>query len=159
MNPNFNYSIPFLTKIRSYCIEMNKHDYLIPPPARTDFYYTITDFYYTITLDNFELFHLFPEDTCQLLFKNYIQFPSIKDSIYSTLITAILENKIISHDIFYYCLRCQNYPEYTCSQTSTHCCYSYRLTNKTKLVAWTEHYMLSFIPFKNFNVHDLLDNL
>jgi len=151
-NPNFNYSIPFLSKIRSYCIKMNKHDYLIPPPARTDFYYTIT-------LDNFELFHLFPEDTCQLLFKNYIQFPSIKDSIYATLITAILENKIISQDIFYYCLRCQNYPEYTCSQTSTHCCYSYRLTNKTKLVAWTEHYMLSFIPFKNFNVHDLLDNL
>jgi hypothetical protein len=150
MNHNFNYSIPFLSKIRSYCIKMNKHDYLIPPPARTDFYYTIT-------LDNFELFHLFPEDICQLLFKNYIQFPSIKDSIYSTLITAILENKIISHDIFHQCLRCNSYLKYPCSQTSTHCCYSYRLTNKTKLVAWTEHYMLSFIPFKNFNVHDLMN--
>jgi hypothetical protein len=155
LNPNPIYSTPFLNKIRSYCVKSsytysssyvnNQFISLVP---------SITDFYYTITSDNLELFSLFPKDICHLIFKDYIPFSLPKDSIYATLVTAILENKIIPLDIFHQCLRCHNYPKFTCSQTSTHCCYSYSLTHKTSV---PEHYRLSFISFKNFSLNDLMN--
>jgi hypothetical protein len=154
LNPNPIYSTPFLNKIRSYCVKSSYSSSY----ANTQFISlvpSITDFYYTITSDNLELFSLFPKDICHLIFKDYIPFSLPKDSIYATLVTSILENKITPLDIFHQCLRCHNYPKFTCSQTSTHCCYSYKLINNT--FPTIEHYMLSFISLKNFSVNDLMN--
>ena len=155
MNPNYEYSTPFLNKIRSYCMTYSYSSYFINQSLNP----STTDFYYTVAPDNLELFYLFPEDTCHLIFKDYLSFDALKDSIYATLVTLILENKIISRDIFHQCLRCNNYLKYTCGsseQTNNQCAYSYKLINESH---GTENYLLSFIPFKNLNVYDLLDNL
>ena len=155
MITHFNYSIPFLTKIRSYCMKFSYSSYFINQTLKP----STTDFYYTVALDNLELFHFFPEDTCHFIFKNYILFDSLKDSIYATLVTSILENKIISQDIFHQCLRCHNYLKYTCDcneHTNNQCAYSYKLINESH---GTENYLLSFIHFKNFSIDKLMKSV
>jgi len=46
-------------------------------------------------------FRYFPQEMCNLVFNDYIQHQTTHDSIFATVITAILENQINPSDIFH----------------------------------------------------------
>ena len=100
-------------------------------------------------------FKYFTHEMCKIIFNNYIQHPTIHDSIFATVITSILENKIKPNDIFHKQCDCQEmYCQFYISKNNLKNIYTdYSCDCKQKIPHCYTYNFRTTIGFRMINLH------